>query len=329
MACGLEVALPNDLTLAELIECLSEDLIDFDADKLKHFVAALHFDVRACAKRIVVALFKNKREFDIVYRRANGDTLEEIGREFGVTRERIRQLEAKAGDRFNSYGTDAKKVVCFLHALTEGKTVLTSSDAKSFLDIVDTEIFWFFAAKAKLPSKVFHFDRQLNAFVFATRAVLDENDLIKDLPDILEEKLFEETVINLAREKGYSPALLKIKLSKIYKHSGKIFHRDRLTLTAECNYILKERFPNGYKIGDEAFHARFMRYLQEIFDEKTPLTQRNLDAKIGTVGFLCDRGKYIHPDFVHISSDIMERVKNFIDSSARTAIFYKEIFEGT
>ena len=121
--------------------------------------------------------------------------------------------------------------------------------------------------------------------------------------------------------------MIKIKLSKVYRHNGKIFHRGRLTLTFECGYILKERFPHGYKIGDETFYSRFMRYLQEIFDEKILLTQRNVDAKIGTIGFLCDRGKYIHPDFVHISPEIIERVKNFIDGSDRTAIFYKEIFE--
>lgn len=131
----------------------------------------------------------------------------------------------------------------------------------------------------------------------------------------------------MAREKNYPVELIKIKLSNIYRHSGKFFHRGRLTLTFECGYVLKERFPNGYKIADETFYSRFVRYIQEIFNEKTLLTQRALDAIISKVGFLCDRGKYIHPDFVHVPEEILNCVKNFIDNSDRTAIFYKEIFE--
>ena len=151
--------------------------------------------------------------------------------------------------------------------------------------------------------------------------------MIKNLPDIMEEKFFEETITNLAREKNYPLDLIKIKVSKIYKRSGKFFHRVRLTPTFKCEYILKERFPNSYKISDETYYSRFIRYLQEIFDEKTPTNQRALGALISTIGVLCDRGKYIHPDFVHIPPEVMERVKNFIDNSERTAIYYKAIFE--
>ena len=333
LACDFEdikfflIGLPEDLTLAELPKYLTENSIDFNTDTIKKFLDALTFDVRDCAKKIFDTLFKNDREFNIVCRRAKGDTLEEIGKNFGLTRERVRQIEAKSVGRFNQYRSDIKRIFYFLHALTDGKSILTLDDVKNFLDTADAEMFWFFVAKINLPISIFHFDEELNAVVFADENRLDENELIKNLPDIIEENFFEETTTNLAHEKNYPVNLIKTKLLKIYRRSGKIFYRIRLTLTFECKYVLKERFPNGYKIGDETFYSRFMRYLQEIFDDKTPLTQRNVDAKIGTIGFLCDRGKYIHPDFVHISPEIIERVKNFIDSSDRTAIFYKEIFE--
>ena len=121
--------------------------------------------------------------------------------------------------------------------------------------------------------------------------------------------------------------MIMIKLSKIYKRNGKIFHRRNLTLTFKYGYILKERFPNGYKIAVETFYLRFMRYLKEIFAVETLPTQHNVDAVIGRIGVLCDRGKYILSDFLQVPPEIIERVKNFIDSSDRTAIFYKEIFD--
>lgn len=327
LACGYEVDLPEDLTLAELPAYLIENTIPFDADNLRDFIKELRFDVKAYTKKITSILFKSEREFNVVCRRAKGDTLEEIGKNFGVTRERVRQIEKKAISRFMKHQGDAKKIVYYLHALTNGKSVLTLDDAKNFLDAEDAEIFWFFVAKIDFISDNFYLDKDINSFVFLEGARISEYTLLENLPAIIDEKYFDEMIETLAHEKNYPVELIKIKLSNIYKHSGKFFHRNRLTLTFECEYILKERFQNGYKVADETSYQRFVRYLQEIFDDKPPLTQHALDAIISRVGFLCDRGKYIHPDFVHVSSNIMERVKNFIDSSDRTAIFYKEIFE--
>lgn len=348
LACGLKknnffVDLPDDLTLSELPEYLSENNFAFDVAELKKFVDELNFDVRVATKKMFTSLFENERGFEIVRRRAGGATLEQVGKEFGLTRERIRQIESKAARKFSHPKKGAKKIFYFIHALTDGKFFLTLDDAKNFLDDKDTEMIWFFVIKAlkdeenrgtkrfnydkESDTEIFNYDKESNAFVFHHGAVLDEESLIKNLPDIMEEKFFEETITNLAREKNYPLDLIKIKVSKIYKRSGKFFHRGSLTLTFKCGYVLKERFPSGYKIADEVSYLRFVRYLKEIFDENPPVNQRAFESIIGRIGFLCDRGKYIHPDFVHVPSEIIERVKNFIDASDRTAIFYKEIFE--
>ena len=348
IACGLEknnlfVVLPENLTLEQFPKFLSENNFDFDVDELKKFVDELDFDVRVAAKKMLTNLFENERDFEIVRRRAEGATLEQAGKEFGLTRERIRQIESKPARKFRHPKNRAKKILYFIRVLTNEKSLFTLDDAKNFLDTSDAEMIWFFVIKAlkdeenlgikrfnydkENGTEIFNYDKESNAFVFHHGTTFDEETLIKNLPDIMEEKFFEESIINLAHEKNYPVELLKLKLSKIYKRSGKFFHRERLTPTFKCKYILKERFPNGYKISDETYYSRFIRYLQEIFDEKTPTNQRALGALISTIGVLCDRGKYIHPDFVHIPPEIMERVKNFIDNSERTAIYYKEIFE--
>ena len=171
---------------------------------------------------------------------------------------------------------------------------------------------------------IFITERDLNS-----RAELDEAELTKNLPERLDEKLFEETVVNLAREKNCSVELMWTELSKIYKHSGTIFHRDKLSIDqfTECDYILKARFRNGYKIGDESFYQRFARYFQEIFKRRIPLTRHALDNIIKKIGVLRDQGKYIHPDYVHVSSSIIAHVRKIIDDSDCLAFSYKAIFE--
>lgn len=346
LACGLEkknlfVVLPENLTLEQIPEFIAENDFDFDSDVLKIFAGELDFDVRLAAKQLLTNLFDNERDFKIIRRRAGGATLEQVGKEFGITRERIRQIESKAARKFRHPKNGAKKIFYFIHALKDGDMLFTLNDVKNFLDDKDAEMICFFVIKAlkdeenlgikrfnyENGTEIFNYDKESHAFVFHHGTVIDEQSLIKNLPKIMYEEFFEESIINLACEKNYPLELLKLKLSKIYRHSGKFFHRDRLTPKFKCDYILKERFPNGYKISDEISYQRFVRYLKEIFDEKTPTNQRALGALIGTIGVLCDRGKYIHPYFVHVPEEIIERVENFIDSSDRTAIYYKEIFE--
>ncbi len=181
-----------------------------------------------------------------------------------------------------------------------------------------------FAGKIPPPQDV---SDGLNAFVFADRAALDGDELTANMPAIMHEKLFAATIEDLAHEKNCPAEVITAKLSRIYKHSGQFFHRGKLTTTFKCAHVLKGRFPNGYKIGNENFYLQFVRYMQEIFNEQAPPNQRALNTLIRKIGVLCDSNKYMHPDLVHVPREVRERVKNFIDASDRTTFFYNEIFE--
>ena len=319
---------PENLILADLPKFLCEQSVACEIDALTNFVAELHFDLRAATKKIAADLFKNAREFEVVRRRAEGFTLDDIGKNFGLTRERVRQLEKKIVVRFRKCcRADFEKLILFLHALTDGNIFLTLDDVKTFLSDEEAALIWFFADKLAWNAGGFRFDGKLKTFVFGNEIDIDANELIEVLPAVLDEESFNAATETFAHENNCPVDLIKRKLLTVYKRSGKFFHRKRLTITFECNVVLKERFPNGYKVADEYCYVRFMRYLQELFDERTLLTQRNLDAKIGIIGVLCDRGKYIHPDFVRVPPEVIDCVKNFVDGSERTAFFYKEIFE--
>jgi RNA polymerase primary sigma factor len=56
---------------------------------------------------------RKKRKSDIARPYNNPHTLEEVGKEFGVTRERIRQIEAKAPRKLR-YPTRSKKLRDYL-----------------------------------------------------------------------------------------------------------------------------------------------------------------------------------------------------------------------
>ena len=334
-ACGLKknnffVDLPEYLTLSELPKYLAENEIAFNINELKNFANELCFDMRAYAKKIIATLFKSEREFGIIRHRAQRKTLEEVGKSFNLTRERVRQIEKKILKRFCYRRANAKKLLYFLYVFNDKKYILTLYDMKNFLDESDAEVIWFLVAKTDFDNELFNYDKEKKVFVFHDEDAGDafsDLELLENLPKVMDEETFTEKIEFLAYEKNFPIELIKTRLSRFYNHNGDFFCRSKLTVTFKFGYVLKERFPNGYKIADETFYSRFIRYLQEIFDEETLPAQRYLDTVIGRIGVLCDRGKYIHPDFVHISPEVIERVRNFIDDSERTAIFYKEIFE--
>ena len=68
--------------------------------------------------------------------------------------------------------------------------------------------------------------------------------------------------------------------------------------------------------------------MEECFASRAnDITNRAIDANIGNIGVLCDRGKYIHPDYLVINKDIIDTVNNYIDNSSRSILSYGELFE--
>lgn len=94
-----------------------------------------------------------------------------------------------------------------------------------------------------------------------------------------------------------------------------------------CDYILRIRFPNGFKIADESDHKRFISYLAEMFENKNKITAHALDAKISQIGVLIDRGKYIHSSYINVDKKIIDEVNDYIENSPRVVLTYAELFD--
>lgn len=321
--------LPKDLTLSALPNWLAVNSKTFDENEMNNFFEELKLDLKAFAKKIANTPFqaKRRRDIEIIRLRAQGAPLEKIGRILNLTRERVRQIELRYVNDFMNVCLELRKLFNFIYVLSDGKSFLTLGDIKKYIDPEDAEILWFFAIKINLSSDIFNFDKVSQSFVFYEDLGISEDDLLKIFPDAIDDKTFDEMTVTLAQEKNCPVDLLRNKLARFYDRTGKVLHREPLTLGFKFSYIVKKFFPNGYKVGNKNFYSRFMQYRQEVFKEDSLVSQRNLEATLGRTCVLCDRGRYIHPDSVNIAPEVIQKIKDFIDSSDRTAIFYKEIFE--
>lgn len=317
-------SLPEDLILADLPKWLAKNPLPFDEAELLNLLDELPLDLKSYIKKIIHSSYSTVREFEIICWRAKNATLFETGKNLGLTRERVRQIEIKWFKKFLLKRSELKKIFYLLRAVVDKKIALNLNDVEKFIDPFDANIIWHLAPKVDF----FSFDKELNALIFYDDKNFDVAKLLKDIPESMDEKTFNDTVEKLAREENLSADFIKVKLLKFYNHSGKFFYRGMMTVTFKFAYVLKERFPKGYKIADKNFYSRFVYHLREIFGDNTPLyTQHNIDATVAKISVLCARGKYIHPDFVNVPPEIINRVKDFIDNSNHTAIFYKEIFQ--
>ena len=89
---------------------------------------------------------------------------------------------------------------------------------------------------------------------------------------------------------------------------GTMYSKEAITVAFMCGYILKNKFPNGFKIGIQEETNRFRTYLIETFGTKGEMTNRAIEAKVGSIGVLCDRGKYVHADFINVDKSIIDAV---------------------
>lgn len=285
-------------------------------------------NLKKFADKMIYAATKKERQFEIISGRVEGKTLKAIGKDFNLTRERVRQIENNAVKTFSKYNAiNLKKFFDSILELFGGKSFLTFEELKKIIGESSAKIIWFFISKMDLNNKNFYLDSSNSMIVFKTKNQISYDEVIDTLPTIWREDELLKEIERLVKEKNYSEELLKLKIKQIYKRRGKFFYKGYLTLNFQCGYILREKFPNGYKIADKTHYNEFVRYLREIFDYKEKISQRALDAKIAVyVGVLCDRGRYIHPDFLHIPQKIILLINDYIENSDRTVLPYKEIF---
>lgn len=302
------------------------DWLNFDLKQLIHFLSESIRNKLLC---------KNERALEIFSHRIAGKTLEEIGAIYGVSRERIRQIEDKVYRTFRLvYSKQKYDLIMLAYAMRDGDTVLYFGELKEvFGDFAET--IW--ACIQHYPQKFYYYSKTLDAVVINPEktSYVSEKDLlskvdgiIKSLPEIIKKENKDDLLISLSNEHSLPLEILENTFKDTYQQSGIFYHKGRLTVLFMCSYVLKHRFPAGFKVADNFEADRFRQYMSEFFGDKSSgMTNRALDSKVSEVGVLCDRGKYIHPDFLQVEQSVIDKVNDFIENSPRSLIPYGEIFE--
>ena len=269
--------------------------------------------------------FEQNKEFDIYVRRAEGDTLQEIGEAYNLTRERVRQHCSKF----------ERSVMPMILALAQGLEDANSDHyikEEQVLSVFDNDdydkIFIFTLRNAS------YYDFVGGIFFNKEHYPRAEYDLIGIVSDIVGDgiNLFDEIerIESALDSAGYgfveADDFLNIVIEFNYCFYGDYIVKNKKSYAFLCAQLVEECFPEGIRYEDEDMNRLRSLALERFGDLDLPDNDRSLWSRLCTHLVQRGRATYISPKKIFVDKDLMEEIKTYVDNSPLSEIFFKEIF---
>lgn len=287
-------------------------------------------------------LFKHKsgkpnamweRDFKIINRRSVGETLSNAGLDYGLTRERVRQIERKYEQQFRIFYNNADiAIMSFMHAFSNSRDYISLQEIKRIFGQY-SNIFGFFLKQFEEDD--LDFIPELN--IFSYRGIIDwyeetiklANSLpmtisVEQINKKIEEltKAFNELSIDVSYE--YVETIIK----SDYQLNGSIYSRTKLSFAQKYMMVLKKFFPDGICVYEKKDMDRFRECYGKMFEDvgKLPENDHAISSRITAVTILCDKGRYAIKEGKLISSELLADICKYIDTSNKEIFLMNTLF---
>lgn len=327
----------NDIERNELLSFCNDDLMTVE-DFIKHnlysinnekyiynrFVNWCSFDLIKEITEFFDEIYKRDNVRIVVYMRSRGSTLQEIGNKLNVSRERARQIEKKANNKFLIW-QNSSHILSKVSADRNGDCVLTLSEIMDYMEEYYTEML-FFLKSNELSDAIY--DNQLEVFILGDDSLPEKAQAyIEELPDTFKMNKFQDYVKKGLEEKGLSDELISKAIEDNYTLTGEIYHRMKLTLTSMYTDIMKRFYTEGLHIYDEDELLKFKSTLiKEYGNIELPTNNRAISARLSDIGVLCGRGIYRPKKEKYIPYELGKEIFEYINESESPILMTNIIF---
>ncbi len=284
------------------------------------FINWCYIDLDNELNNYVLNEFK-ERDFQIIQSRAQGMTLEKIGKKYNVSRERIRQIEKKVIEKLNSWMTRNS----FFELL------IIDLDSKFFISCKKINIY--LKKCGDIFSYVYqhmdstNYNKKLNGFILDNNKYDECNTVVDSLPERFTDKEFEQIIKTAEESLNDHDDFIKTIILTEYCKTENVYHKSRLTLADIYGEVLKTYFIQGIHISDDKEINLFKKYVFDIYGIMLNQKNRAIGAVISRVGILCDKGIYKFDDGNFISEELVQRIYKYIIDTKAPALLTNTVFE--
>lgn len=259
------------------------------------------------------------RVLDVLAERAKGNTLEQVGNIFGVTRERIRQIESK-GLRFILAWDGKNKISKLIRMRYSRQGFISSEELINTFGKYGNVMNHYYKS---IDSRLIRFERDYDGFVVCDEDIFREVQYYVDsLPDII-----HVSDIDSFEGDRYPKELLRREILSQYKLTGDVYHRSRLTMTSVYSDILRSEYPYGIHVYDDRELNTFRKKVEEKYgDIKLSSTNRALGVRIADIGVLCGRGIYRPKQKQYITQELSDKIYEYLVNGDLPAVLTNTIF---
>lgn len=263
---------------------------------------------------ITESVLYDSRTKHIVYEKALGKTLESIGNEIGVTRERIRQIlsiaEKKIVAKINYLNID---IIMFIALENNCGYLLTIKTIEEYLaNAKNKEIIIKILKDQKSISKYFIYNKKIESFVL--KQYENKIDFLiketKNWPKIIAINDANGVVDEISYKYDVPKSLITYLANQRYIITSQLYYCNSTTLGEKYEYILKNYYPSGIRPYDGEQVSKFREQVTTAFgDMILPENDRAIEGRITAIAFLWDRGLYIHKDLVPRPLELLSKIE--------------------
>lgn len=313
----------SNATLNEIVNNL-----EFDNEILYlevfRFLEWCNFDLNLEITKLFSSLYKDEREKEVIERRAKNQTLQEIGKIMGITRERVRQIEVKIKKKFSDIHKEIR-IISKICAERNGDMVLTPFEIEKYCG-ENFEVLMFLLREYKGINYIY--DKQLDVFVIGNESIKEYAEkYVEELPDIIHESQLIKIRQEVSEIENITEEMVEKVFHEAYTLTGHVYHRCSLSLALVYENILKKYYPDGMKIYDSDEIVIFRNLVKKEYgDIKLPKNDRALSARVASTCILCDRGKYKVKQKKYISKELSNAIFKYIDENENIIFVINTIF---
>lgn len=290
----------------------------------EHFLAWCSFDLSKEISDLFSKVYTSPRMKTVIEGRANRQTLNDLGEGLGITRERVRQIEAKAKRIFTRLQSRIR-IMPKLYAEQNGQTIITLEDIESVSGENSAALIYFLKS---LDSSVFTYDAQLDTFVVGNSDLSSRiQDYLDSLPDVLRKNELADALRSAKEDYDLDPEYVSKAISEVYKTTGDVLHRTRLSLAKIYEATLRKHFEKGIHVYDNGEINRLRQCIYEDYGEiELPTADRAIAARIASICTLAGRGIYVPQKAQWISNGLAQKIYSYIQASKNPILLISTVY---